>query len=285
MLIEMMNVSFTYMPDTSLEQLALQNTNLGIDEGEFIGLIGPTGSGKSTLVQLLSALLIPAEGKILFKGKEIGRDIEPHIIRKEVGLVFQFPENQLFAETVADDVAFGPRNLGLSEGQANLNAREALESVGLAYERYADRSPFSLSGGEKRLVAIAGILAMKPRVLTLDEPITGLDYWGRTRVLRYIDELNRNGMTVIIVAHDMDEIAEYVDRVVVLSEGQIVLDGRPKDVFSQIDYLRDIGLDIPKTVELLMKLRDRGFNVTVESLGMQPAINAVLAAVKEKHCL
>lgn len=282
MLIEMMNVSFTYMPNTSLEQLALQSINLGIDEGEFIGLIGPTGSGKSTLVQLLSTLLIPTEGKIIFEGQEIGKDIDPRIIRKEVGLVFQFPESQLFAETVADDVAFGPRNLGLSEEEVDLRVRDSLGSVGLAYERYADRSPFSLSGGEKRLVAIAGILAMKPHVLILDEPITGLDYWGRTRVLRYIDELNRNGMTVIIVAHDMDEIAEYVDRVAVLSEGQIVLDGRPKDVFSQIDYLKDIGLDVPKTVELLMKLRDRGFNVTVESLGMQPAISVILAAVKEK---
>ncbi len=162
MLIEMMNVSFTYMPNTSLEQLALQSINLGIDEGEFIGLIGPTGSGKSTLVQLLSTLLIPTEGKIIFEGQEIGKDIDPRIIRKEVGLVFQFPESQLFAETVADDVAFGPRNLGLSEEEVDLRVRDSLGSVGLAYERYADRSPFSLSGGEKRLVAIAGILAMKP---------------------------------------------------------------------------------------------------------------------------
>ncbi|MCL6471705.1 MAG: energy-coupling factor transporter ATPase [Firmicutes bacterium] len=285
MLIELVNVSFTYLPGTSLEQVALKDVDLKIGEGDFIGLIGPTGSGKSTLIQHLNGLLTPTQGRVLFEGKEIGKDVHPRLVREEVGLVFQFPESQLFADTVVDDVSFGPRNLGLSDKEARVRAKEAIESVGLDFNKFADRPPFSLSGGEKRLVAIAGVLAMRPRVLVLDEPVSGLDVRGKAKIMRILDELNKAGMTIIIAAHDMDEIAEHVGRIVVVNGGRVVLDGCPKVVFSELDTIKGIGLDLPKPVEVLLKLKECGFNISVDSLSLKGVVSTILAAVKERQCL
>ncbi len=285
MLVEMAGVGFTYMPGTPFEQVALKSIDLSISEGEFIGLIGPTGSGKSTLIQHLNGLLTPTEGKIIFRGQEVGKDIELHSAQKEIGLVFQFPETQLFAETVAKDIAFGPKNLGLPVNEVESRVREAIESVGLDYRLYARRSPFGLSGGEKRLVAIAGVLATKPRLLILDEPLSGLDLWGKTKVMQAISKLNKNGAAVVLVAHDMDEIVEHVGRVIVLNEGRVALDDKPEVVFTQIDYLRRIGLDVPKTVELFIKLKERGFDIAPKSFNLRIVINTVLALAREGQCL
>ncbi|MHB8841927.1 MAG: energy-coupling factor transporter ATPase [Candidatus Aquicultor sp.] len=280
-LIECSDLGFTYMPGTPLASEALRNINLSVEEGEVLAFIGPTGSGKSTLIQHFNGLLIPSEGKMLFKGKQIGVSIHPYEVRHEVGLVFQFPESQLFEETVIEDVSFGPRNLGLSSGEVSERAEEALESVGLSCERFAGRSPFELSGGEQRLVAIAGVLAMKPRILVLDEPTSGLDGRGKARVMQCLTELNREGMTIAFVSHDMDEVAEFARRVVVLDEGRIVLEGDPRTVFSRAGALNDIGLDIPATTELLVKLSGCGFDIATGAVSLQETVSLVRAALKE----
>lgn len=281
MLIDLVDVGFTYMPGTPLAQSALRGINLSICDGEFIGLVGPTGSGKSTLVQHLNGLLTPTGGKVLFRGREIGKDIHPHLVRKEVGLVFQFPESQLFEETVEDDVAFGPRNLGFPEDEVSLRVRESFGRIGLDYSRFAGRSPFSLSGGEKRLIAIAGVLAMRPRLLVLDEPTSGLDARGKDAVFECLDRLNEDGVTILIVTHSMDEIAESVGRVVVLNEGEIALDDSPERVFARSEFLLSIGLDIPKTAEILMRLRSSGLDVDVNiTAGPRAAAAAILAAIQ-----
>jgi len=285
MLIEMIDVGFTYMPGTSFERVALKGINVSIGEGELVGIIGPTGSGKSTLIQHLNGLLTPTAGRVLFNGKEIGGEIHPHLVRKEVGMVFQFPENQLFEETVAEDVSFGPKNLGLSEEEVLSRTEEAIVQVGLDYDTFAKRSPFSLSGGEKRLVAIAGALALKPRLLVLDEPTSGLDAHGRARVMGYMKELNKNGVTIVLIDHDMDEIAEYASRVVVLNEGRVILDDRPSRVFSQAGLLRDVGIGIPKSTELLLKLRELGLDLPTGIVDLKETVGAVISAVKEGRCL
>jgi len=284
-LIECIDLGFTYMPGTPLTSEALKNINLSVEEGEFIAFIGPTGSGKSTLIQHFNGLLTPTEGKAVFKGKQIGVNIHPYEVRREVGLVFQFPESQLFEETVAEDVSFGPRNLGLSGEEVSERAEEALELVGLSYDRFAGRSPFELSGGEQRLVAIAGVLAMKPRMLVLDEPTSGLDAREKARVMRCLTELNRDGMTIVFVSHDMDEVAEFAHRVVVLDKGRIVFDGDPGTVFSQAGVLKNIGLNIPATTELLVKLSGRGFDLDTGAVSLRETVNLVCNALKGEQRL
>lgn len=282
-LIELAGLGFTYLHGTPLASEALKDVNLSIKEGECIAFIGPTGSGKSTLLQHLNGLLIPTEGKAVFEGREIGKDVHPFTVRNEVGLVFQFPESQLFEETVAKDVAFGPKNLGLPGEEVSARVEEALALVGLNYGRFASRSPFELSGGEMRLVAIAGVLAMKPRMLVLDEPTSGLDARGKARIMRCITELNRGGMTVTFVSHDIDEVARFARRVVVLNAGRIVLEGDPQEVFSQVKLLKNIGLTIPATTELLVKLNERGFTVNTATVGVEATVDCVLDALKERQ--
>ncbi len=279
-LIECIDLGFTYMPGTPMASEALRDISLSIEEGEVLALIGPSGSGKSTLIQHFNGLLVPTQGKALFKGKQIGVCMHPHEVRREVGLVFQFPESQLFEETVIEDVSFGPRNLGISGGEVSERAEEALESVGLNCERFAGRSPFELSGGEQRLVAIAGVLAMKPRILVLDEPTSGLDGRGRAKVMRCLTELNRDGMTIAFVSHDMDEVAEFAHRIVVLDKGHIVLEGDPGTVFSRAETLNDIGLDIPATMELLVKLNGNGFDLAAGAVSLKETVSLVRAALK-----
>lgn len=260
MSIEIKNLSHTYMKDTVFEHKALININLNIEDGEFVGLIGHTGSGKSTLIQHLNVLLKPSEGQIIIDGTDITEKGVPlKEIRQKVGLVFQYPEHQLFEETVYKDVAFGPQNLGLSQSEVEERVKEALSLVGLDFDKIKDLSPFELSGGQKRRVAIAGVLAMQPKVIILDEPTAGLDPRGRDEILGEIRRLHeKQKITVILVSHSMEDIANLVDRIVVMSEGKIVLTDTPRNVFRQADLLFSIGLGVPQVTKLVNELSKKG---------------------------
>ncbi len=257
------HLNYVYMSGGPYETSALHDVSLTIEDGEFIGLIGHTGSGKSTLVQHLNGLLLPTSGRVLVDGVDIAApDTNRRAIRCKVGLVFQYPESQLFEETVAKDIAFGPRNLGLEQSEIDRRVRDAMRRVALNYGELAERSVFELSGGQMRRVAIAGVLAMEPKVLVLDEPCAGLDPRGREEILSLVKRLHREeGTTVVMVSHSMDDVASLAGRVVVMNQGEIVMDGTPRDVFSRGDALRAIGLDVPQAVELADQLRARGFDV------------------------
>jgi energy-coupling factor transport system ATP-binding protein len=280
MLIELINVSYTYMPGTVLSRLALEKINLAIAEGELVGIIGATGSGKSTLIQHFNGLLEPTEGLVLYKGRQIGTEISAVEVRREVGILFQFPENQLFGSTVFEDVAFGVRNLITSESEVRERVREALELVNLDFETFAKRSPFSLSGGEMRKVAIAGVLVRKPKVLVLDEPTTGLDYWGRQEIISYIQQLHKSGITVVWVTHDVDEIAQLATRIVVLSEGRIILNGSPEKVFIKSDFLKQVGLVAPQITQVLQGLKNKGWSVRTNTFEIETAAEVIAEALK-----
>lgn len=260
MSIEIKNLSHTYMKDTVFEHKALININLNIEDGEFVGLIGHTGSGKSTLIQHLNVLLKPSEGHIIIDGTDITEKGVPlKKIRQKVGLVFQYPEHQLFEETVYKDVAFGPQNLGLSQNEVEERVKEALSLVGLDFDKIKDLSPFELSGGQKRRVAIAGVLAMQPKVIILDEPTAGLDPRGRDEILGEIRRLHeKQKITVILVSHSMEDIANLVDRIIVMSEGKIILTDTPRNVFKQADLLFSIGLGVPQVTKLVNELSKKG---------------------------
>ena len=256
-------VSHVFMPGSPFMTTAISDIDLVIPDGQFVGLIGHTGSGKSTLIQHINGLLKPTEGSVQV-GDIATSDKAAGLIalRKLVGLVFQYPEYQLFEETVERDVAFGPRNLGLSEEEINRRVYDALQQVGLTDGAVLKRSPFELSGGQRRRVAIAGVLAMEPQVLILDEPTAGLDPRGREEVLKLMADVHKNrGCTVIMVSHSMDEVARVADRVIVLNRGQIAIDGTPREVFARAGELREIGLDVPAVAELCDDLRHRGLAV------------------------
>lgn len=257
------HISHVYMAGGPYETRALDDVSMEIRDGEFVALIGHTGCGKSTLVQHLNGLLKPSSGRVLIDGEDLaGRDVDRRAIRMKVGLVFQYAETQLFEETVARDIAFGPRNLGLPEEEIGKRVREAMEKVGLDYGEIADRSVFELSGGQMRRVAIAGILAMHPEVLVLDEPCAGLDPRGRNGILEIIRKLHREqGTTIIMVSHSMEDVASLAERVVVMDHGRIVMDGAPREVFARGEELRRIGLDVPQGVELVEKLKARGIDL------------------------
>ncbi len=284
MLIELVEVSFTYMAHTPLAQTALRGVNLTIKEGEFVGVIGPTGSGKSTLIQHFNGLLFPNEGNIYVEGVRLEKKTNLKSIRQKIGVVFQFPENQLFGETVYEDVAFGPRNLGLSEEEVERCVKESLTLVGLDFDTFKHRSPFLLSGGEMRRVAIAGVLAMKPKAIVLDEPTSGLDAKGKQGILSYLDDLHKKeNLTVILVSHDMDEIAHFVERLVVLDKGEIVFDDSPKKIFLQADKLTEMGLGIPKICELMVILKKRGMEVPLDVFEVEEAKQAILKAIGDRR--
>lgn len=262
MVIEIKNLSHTYMPDTAFSKTAVKNINLTINQGEFIGLIGHSGSGKSTLIQHLNGLVKATEGEILVDGENLYKDKEKvKSVRYKVGLVFQYPEAQLFEETVYDDIAFGPKNIGLSDEEIEKRVYEACELSGIKKE-LLKKSPFDLSGGQKRRVAIAGVVAMKPEVLILDEPTAGLDPRGRNKILKRIKELHKKtNMTVILVSHSMEDIANNADRVVVMNKGTVVMDA-PKDiVFENITLLEKIGLTVPMVTKVFLELNKLGYNV------------------------
>jgi len=257
------HLNYVYMSGGPYETHALDDVNLTIGDGEFIGLIGHTGSGKSTLVQHLNGLLKPSSGRILVDGRDLAdKATDKRAVRRKVGLVFQYPENQLFEETVAKDIAFGPRNLGLDEQEIDRRVREAMRRVALDYDALHERSVFELSGGQMRRVAIAGVLAMEPQTLVLDEPCAGLDPRGREEIMGLIRDLHREaGTTIVMVSHSMDDVASLAERVIVMNHGKVVMDGAPREVFSRGAQLREIGLDVPQAVQLADRLRERGFPV------------------------
>ena len=257
------HLNYVYMQGGPYETRALDDVSLTIHDGEFIGLIGHTGSGKSTLVQHLNGLILPTSGKITVDGMDLAdKNTDKRAIRRRVGLVFQYPENQLFEETVEKDIAFGPKNLGLDEAEIDRRVRTAMRRVALDYDKHSQRSVFELSGGQMRRVAIAGVLAMEPQTLVLDEPCAGLDPKGREEILGLISDLHReSGATIVMVSHSMDDVAALAERVIVMNHGKVAMDGAPREVFSRGEELRAIGLDVPQAVELAQKLREKGFDV------------------------
>lgn len=271
-------VTYTYGAGTPFEKTALKTINLTIEEGEFVGIIGHTGSGKSTLVQHLNGLLHPTTGTVTVNGVDIsGKTDEAKQMRHKVGMVFQYPEHQLFEETIAQDIAFGPKNLGLSEDEVDKRVREAMKFVGLDYNTYAERSPFHLSGGQMRRVAIAGVVAMNPDYLVLDEPSAGLDPFGREEIFEEIIKLHKQkGITVILVSHNMEDISRMANRLIVMDKGQAVLDGVPLDIFNNHrQTLQNLGVDVPPVSVMMESLRERGLNVTNRVLTVDDAVNAI----------
>lgn len=244
------------------EATAVHDVSLEIADGEWLGIIGHTGSGKSTLIQHFNGLLQPSAGRVVVNGIDLADKKTRKAVRKQVGMVFQYPEYQLFEETVEKDIAFGPKNMGISDpNQLQACVRHAMEQVGLSYEEIAGQSPFDLSGGQKRRVALAGILAMQPSILVLDEPMAGLDPRGRKEILQYLKNFHQNGMTIVMVSHSMDDIAELTDRVLVMNAGKSMMIGTPAEVFSQWETLSSIGLDVPQATRVAHALRERGFSV------------------------
>lgn len=283
-ILETRGLTHVYGAGTPFERVALDHVDLKIEKGEILGVIGHTGSGKSTLIQHLNGLLQPSEGEVLLDGKSIW-DAKGKCSREtrfRVGLVFQYPEYQLFEETVAKDIAFGPRNMGLDAEEIDRRVRGAMEQVGLNYDEVAERSPFELSGGQMRRVAIAGVLAMRPRVLILDEPTAGLDPAGRNSILQMIRDLHAaGGLTVIMVSHSMDDISTLATRLVVMSRGELVMTGTPREVFTQQEKLRSIGLGVPQAAELTHALIAEGFALPEDLYTLDEVCRAILALKKE----
>ena len=277
MSIALEHVNYIYSPGTAYEKRALNDISLEIGQGQFVGIIGHTGSGKSTLIQHLNGLMKATSGDILYDGQSIyaeGYDMRK--LRSQVGLVFQYPEHQLFEVDVISDVCFGPKNQGLSEEESEKNAREAPELVGFP-EKYYKQSPFELSGGQKRRVAIAGVLAMKPKVLILDEPTAGLDPKGRDEILDQIAKLHKEtGMTVVLVSHSMEDVARYVDRIIVMNKGEKMLDSTPKEVFRHYKELEEVGLAAPQVTYVMHDLKDRGFDVSPDATTIEEAADEIM---------
>ena len=283
--IELKNVTHTYSEGSAFQATAIRDVSLTIEDGEFIAVVGHTGSGKSTLVQHLNGLLKPTGGQILIDGEDLNAPgADRRRIRQKVGLVFQYPEYQLFEETVAKDIAFGPKNLGLSAGEIDARVRRAMAHVHLDYDKYAQRSPFELSGGQMRRVAIAGVLAMEPKVLILDEPTAGLDPRGRDRILGMIRDLHaEGGVTVIMVSHSMDDVARLATRLVVMSKGELVATGTPREIFRQVDMMESIGLGVPEAARLCALLRQRGVKLPDDLYTPEDLRDSLLVLWKEAH--
>ena len=263
MSIEVRHLTHCYSEGSALSTVALDDICMTVEDGEFLGIIGHTGSGKSTLVQHLNGLLKPTSGQVLVDGEDLnGEQVNRRALRQRIGLVFQYPEYQLFEETVAKDIAFGPKNQGLSKEEIDKRVRYAMECVHLDYDRYSERSPFELSGGQMRRVAIAGVLAMKPSVLILDEPTAGLDPRGRDRILTMLEELHaRENVTIIMVSHSMDDMARLATRLVVMAEGKILASGTPREIFAREEMMISAGLGVPEAARLCRELRAKGFDL------------------------
>lgn len=277
------HVNHIYEEDTAMAFPALVDVNLVIPDGQFIGLIGHTGSGKSTLAQHLNGLLKPTSGHIYYNGADIHEDgFDKKMLRSKVGLVFQYPEHQLFEVDVFSDVCFGPKNLGLSKKEAELRAYAALKQVGIEDE-YFYQSPFDLSGGQKRRVAIAGVLAMKPEVLVLDEPTAGLDPKGREEILNQIAKLrDETGITVILISHSMEDVANYVDRIIVMNKSRVMFDDEPRKVFTHSRELEAVGLAAPQITYIMQTLKAKGLNVNTDIISIEEAKTEILRALKTK---
>lgn len=275
------HVNYIYSKGTAYEKQALKDVSLKIEDGEFIGLIGHTGSGKSTLIQHLNGLEKASSGTIYYNGQDIyAEDYNKKELRQKVGLVFQYPEHQLFETSVIKDVQFGPKNMGLPPLEVDLRSYDALKQVGIG-EDMLDASPFELSGGQKRRVAIAGVLAMKPEILILDEPTAGLDPKGRDEILEQIDKLHKKyHITIILVSHSMEDVAKYVSRLIVMNKGQVFLDGAPKEIFQYYKELEEIGLAAPQVTYVMQELRNRGHYVDTKVTTIEEAKRAILKSWK-----
>ena len=272
------HISYVYSAGTAYEKKALNDVSLTINKGEFIGIIGHTGSGKSTLIQHFNGLEKATSGTIYFNGQDIyDKDFNMKSLRSKVGLVFQYPEHQLFETTVLEDVKFGPKNLGLDKLEVDLRAFEAIKQVGLSEKSY-DASPFELSGGQKRRVAIAGVLAMKPEILILDEPTAGLDPRGRDEILDQIAKLHKEGLTVILVSHSMEDVAKYADRIIAINSGKIAFDGTPKEVFRHYKELERMGLSAPQVTYVMQEMKDLGLPVNTDVSTVEEAKEEILKA-------
>lgn len=282
MSIKIENLTHVFMPNGPYEKVALDNVSLDINDGDFLAIIGHTGSGKSTLIQHINGLIQATSGKIIVDGVDITKkDVNLLDIRKQVGLVFQYSEYQLFEETIEKDIAFGPKNLKLTEEEVNKRVKKSMEMVGLDYETYKDKSPFDLSGGQKRRVAIAGVIAMEPKILILDEPTAGLDPKGRDDILGQIKKLHDEyNMTIVWVSHSMEDVAKIANRVIVMNSGKIVLDGKINEVFKEVDKLEEIGLGVPQVTYLMRRLKEKGFNVSDEVYTVEQAKNELLKVLK-----
>lgn len=275
------NVSYQYETGTAMEVMALQDINVELPDGQFIGLIGHTGSGKSTFVQLLNGLLLPSEGTVYFDGEDISAEnYDRRSLRANVGLVFQYPEHQLFETDVLTDVMFGPKNLGLSEQECKERAIEALQAVKMP-ESMWEQSPFDLSGGQKRRAAIAGVLAMRPRMLVLDEPTAGLDPKGRDEILDMVSEMRKSrGMTVLLVSHSMEDVARYVDRIMVMNHGHLIFDDVPRGVFTHVKELEEMGLAAPQMTYIMEYLSEKGLGVKTDALTVEEAAKEIIKCLK-----
>lgn len=277
MSIALEHVNYVYSPGTAYEKQALKDVSLEIPQGQFVGIIGHTGSGKSTLIQHLNGLTRATSGRILYEGRNIYEEgYDMRWLRSQVGLVFQYPEHQLFEVDVLSDVCFGPKNQGLSQKECEARAKEALDLVGFP-DKYYKQSPFELSGGQKRRVAIAGVLAMRPKVLVLDEPTAGLDPKGRDEILDQVERLHKEtGMTVILVSHSMEDVARYVERIIVMNRGEKMLDGTPREVFRHYKELEKVGLAAPQVTYVMHDLKERGFDLSPDATTIEEAADEIM---------
>ncbi len=285
MSLELKHVSHIYQEGSAKESYALRDICLNVNEGEFLGIAGHTGSGKSTLIQHFNGLLKPTNGEVIVDGVNInGKEAKQKLkaLRMQVGIVFQYPEYQLFEETVEKDIAFGPRNLGLDGAEVQHRVAEAMELLKLS-KKLRKKSPFDLSGGQKRKIAIAGVLAMKPKYLILDEPTAGLDPKGREEFLELIADLHRHGLTVVMVSHSMDDIARYAQRMIVMEKGSIRLEGTPQQVFSQPDVLTQLGLGVPSLTQLLLQLKQKGWDVRTDLFHMEDVKQEILRVLHQQE--
>ncbi|HJC80838.1 MAG: energy-coupling factor transporter ATPase [Lachnospiraceae bacterium] len=280
MSIALEHVNYVYSPGTAYEKQALKDVSLEIPQGQFVGIIGHTGSGKSTLIQHLNGLTRATSGRILYEGRNIYEEgYDMRWLRSQVGLVFQYPEHQLFEVDVLSDVCFGPKNQGLSQKECEARAKEALDLVGFP-DKYYKQSPFELSGGQKRRVAIAGVLAMRPKVLVLDEPTAGLDPKGRDEILDQVERLHKEtGMTVILVSHSMEDVARYVERIIVMNRGEKMLDGTPREVFRHYKELEKVGLAAPQVTYVMHDLKERGFDLSPDATTIEEAADEIMRSL------
>ena len=282
MSIEVKNISYVYMPRSPYERLALDDVSITIPEGKITAIAGHTGSGKSTLIQHLNGLISPTSGSVLVDGVDIAaKGQAARAARRSVGMVFQYPEHQLFEETVEQDIAFGPKNYGMSPEEISERVRFAMDFVQLDYKEYSQRSPFQLSGGQMRRAAIAGVVALKPKYLVLDEPTAGLDPKGREELMQRIMKLHRQEKnTIILVSHSMDDIARFADNVVIMNRGRVLMEGTPHEVFVREDFIRQAGLDVPQITNIVKALKIRGWDISSNIYTMDEAVDAIFKAVK-----
>ncbi|MBO6247132.1 MAG: energy-coupling factor transporter ATPase [Anaerovibrio sp.] len=284
MSIELKNISYTYMPKTPFEHLALDDISITIPEGKITAIAGHTGSGKSTLIQHFNGLLKPNKGTILVDGVDIGKkNTEAKAARRKVGIVFQYPEYQLFEETIAKDIAFGPRNIGCSEDETQERVKQAMDFVNLDYDNYAHRSPFQLSGGQKRRAAIAGILALQPKYLVLDEPTAGLDPKGRESLMEKFRRLHKEkGTTIVLISHNMDNIASYADNVIILNKGKVTMEATPEEAFSKKEIISQAGLELPEVKTIMNELAQNGLEIQNNAYTMDKAVEEIIEALRRK---